>query len=321
MPEQTQAEAGQRRRRRVRPQVAGPLPGGVPELTPEAIHAAPANGEPPANDRTAEAAPQDGLPHTAGAPQADQAPEASSSPATVPAQGAPQGAEAATRDAEALEGTVVPDDPTEQLDFYEAQVFAARRDLISDVQRYEDRLQQPLYQIKSNKLWQTKVAGDGKKFRSWSQYVDERLPDISLATADRIIVHVPIERALGTRTSVRQDEVLWPIFRDHGVAKVLETWNKAMELGRPSPENLRIARDLLGLGKDEKLELATPARAALGSPVQRAEKQLTQLKKLPLDSIRSAAPDEAKRLAGELRSLADQLESDVEAPSEDESTA
>jgi len=94
-----------------------------------------------------------------------------------------------------------------------------------------------------------------------------------------------------------------------------------MELGRPSPENLRIARDLLGLGKDEKLELATPARPALGSPVQRADKQLTQLKKLPLDSIRSAAPDEAKRLAGELRSLADQLEADVEAPSEGEATA
>lgn len=312
------AESGQRRRRRVQPQVAAPLPGGVPELTPENIHNTAGTGVPVPDDSAAMSPSEVGTQTPVDAPQADDTATASTAGAALPAQASPKGT--AGSQPAALEGTVVPNDPAEQLDFYEAQVFAARRDLIADVHRYEDRLQKPLHGIKSNKLWQTKVAGDGKPFRSWSQYVEERLPDISLATADRIIVHVPIERALGTRTSVRQDEVLWPIFRDRGASAVLETWNKAMELGRPTPENLRIARDQLGFGKDEKLELATPARAELGSPVQRAEKQLTQLKKLPLGSIRSSAPDEAKRLAGELRSLADQLESDVETPSENGST-
>ncbi|MET9934812.1 MULTISPECIES: hypothetical protein [unclassified Streptomyces] len=281
-------------------------------MTPENLQAVAGVGA--ATPEGTAANPQADAPNNQPSPE-NAAAAASASGMLLPEQKSPEAAQSPIGTAEALEGTVIPTDPAERLAFYEDQVFAARRDLVSDIQRYEDRLQAPLYAIKSDKLWQTKTATDGKPFRSWAQYIAERWPEISLATADRIIVHVPIERALGFRTSVRQDEVLWPIFRDHGSTAVLETWNKAMELGKPTPENLRIARDKLGHGKDEKLELAAPARAALASPVDRAKKQLDQLRKLSLGTIRSSAPEDAKQLAGELRALAEQLEGTAEASS------
>ncbi|MER7688696.1 hypothetical protein [Streptomyces sp. NPDC097610] len=216
----------------------------------------------------------------------------------------------ASRNEAALEGQVEPTDPTERLDFFEGQVFTARQQLQADIQVFEDRLQNPLFRIKDEKLWQKRLARNGKPFRSWAHYVEERLEGISLATADRIIVHVPIERALGTRTSVRQDEVLWPVFRDHGPDLVVKTWNEASTLGRPTPANLRIARDRLKLGGDERLEIEVPSRPSI-APAQRAEAQISQLAKLPLDDIREKTPDKAKSLAADLRELAAKLEAPV----------
>ena len=198
----------------------------------------------------------------------------------------------------------------ERLDFFEGQVFAARQQLQADIQVFEDRLQNPLFRIKDEKLWRQKLARNGQPFRSWAQYVEECLEGISLATADRIIVHVPIERALGSRTSVRQDEVLWPIYRDHGAEMVVKTWNEACTLGRPSPANLRVARDRLKLGSDEKLDIEATSRPGI-APVEKAEAQISRLAKLPLDDIRAKTPDQAKRLAAELRELASKLEAPV----------
>ncbi|MFJ3365763.1 hypothetical protein [Streptomyces anthocyanicus] len=288
------------RRRRVAPQVvAAPLPGGVPELTPEAVRAAEAATAVP------DTVSQSGTPSAADAA------------ATVPAQNTPEPGPTVITGT-VLEGQVEPSDPVERLGFFEEQVFAARQQLQADIQVFEDRLQKPLFRIKHEKLWKQRLARNSKPFRSWAQYVEERLEGISLATADRIIVHVPIERALGSRTSVRQDEVLWPIYRDHGPEMVVKTWNEASALGRPTPANLRVARDRLKLGSDERLDVESTPRPGI-APVERAEAQISRLARLPLDDIRSRTPDQAKRLAAELRDLAAKLE--TPAGSETEASA
>lgn len=56
--------------------------------------------------------------------------------------------------------------------------------------------------------WRFKRANTNKPFSSWKQYVAERRNGLSLATTDRLVVRVPVQRAVGESLSVRQVEVL-----------------------------------------------------------------------------------------------------------------
>ncbi len=247
------------------------------------------------------------VPLPASRQEADTAPAA---PAAAPAS-APVAPAAAALPAQAdtLEGVVVPNDPEERLHFYEAQIVEARRQLNADVEAFEDRLEMPLREMKKGKLYKHRLAADGKPFANWAQYVDERLP-FSLTTADRYIVRTPLKRILGVELTARQSSVLHPIRVKHGKDKVLEVWNAASALGKPSPENLRIVRDQKGLGNEEE-PYEEESKKALPGPMDSASKAIAQLERLPLDTIRSVSPDKAKELATTMRDLADKLEGTI----------
>ncbi|MFF1714365.1 hypothetical protein [Streptomyces sp. NPDC058268] len=318
-----------RRRGRVQPQVAGPLPGGKPELTAQDLKSTDVDGAP-------------GSQASGSGTQPAAAPQAEAAPAAAPVAAEPKPAEAAQpQSAEATRPASTEVEPTdagqavlrfedppegasvsEKVKFYHDRIRPARERWEESRAKadsvFADEAGYPLWCVLQQRL-HLELQNDqnnGECFKNAEEYL-KVVWDITKATGYRLLARIPVLAALGyeidseTRRnlSVRQVAVLAPVAKlkdpEEAAEKTRMVWRATVETGKATPERLKHFRDQILAGtKWDDLELfeASPKAPAV-TAVQKLDKVLTKVNTTELIEVAKRDPARAREMADYLRPI------------------
>lgn len=336
-------------RRRVAPQVAGPLPGGKAELTADDLKdgEAGAGGAAKAPGATQALSSSVGTAQSPGAPEIQAEPPAeagggkgaeavgSAGPSRelVSQEGSGE-AEAATPAEDAATEIRLEDPPegasvAEKLRFYHDRIRPARDKWVESQDKadavFAEEAGYPLWCVLKQGL-HLELQNDqnnGECFKNAKEYLDV-VWGIKKATGYRLLARIPVLQALGNEIdsetrrslSVRQVAVLASVaqMKDPKAAELTRMiWRATVATGQATPDRLKHYREQILAGtKWEDLELFESApKPASTTVVQKLDKMLTKVNTTELIAVARQDPERAKEVADYLRPILTALDTAV----------